>query len=374
MFLFSHFREIDNLTATKFIPVLNEVVVGTLINDQTTSEHKYLFIQNVIEYLLEKMQSLEVTTLKAIFQIFNSIWSFLPVIRHETCKAMIERVSKNKDYEKYMRAMHKKRMQEYQFYKLYEKMHQYAVEYFGVLKSTMNLGIPVKDELIRGFWFLLNAMQKDTYEELIDDLIETASEVHAKATIGGVLCNVAARDSAQAKKIVDFVLKKLLTKEGDSYELTYHNYSLTELYLSILNSVIYQSSEALRGNIVTIFELLKLLVKDVEKENQRKDTINLVVSTLRSFVEFIVQYKGVISEENLKSDEYLSKLWQNNNQLDTEKIEFSITTLDEKNMDSVIKVLEEMLLPWLKQNVQDVCTKNLLKIFSGILKEIHVNL
>lgn len=244
MFIFKNFRQLDELTNLDFIQILGHVVQGVLVNDQEDSECKYEFIQNVIEYLLEQSSSLEVRILKPVLNVFNTIWGVLPILSNNWGKELIERVSKNGDYSKYLRAMQKKRIQEYQFYKLYEQMHQYATQYFEILKRIMNLGIPIKDELIRSFWAFFNAMRKEEYSLFVEDLIQNANSDHAGAVLGGALGNIATRDTQKAKDIIEWSLNKLLHQENGEIELSFHNYTITEFYLCIIKSVLYQNSEA----------------------------------------------------------------------------------------------------------------------------------
>lgn len=162
LFLFRNFSTLDGLANSKFISILSEVVVGSLVNTQVDSFYKFEFIQKVIVYLLDQLKSLDVSILNQIMEIFNHIWSCLPVLDKEWGKTIVEQTSKSGEYNKYMRIMVKKRKQEYQFYKLYESIQDYATEYFEVLKRVMNLGIPEKDNIVKAFWFLLNAASNET--------------------------------------------------------------------------------------------------------------------------------------------------------------------------------------------------------------------
>lgn len=372
LFLFKHFRELEVLTESKFLTILNDVVPGVLVNDQDNSENKFEFIENVILYLLDL--KLEVNSLKMTMEIFNCIWAMLPVLEPIVLKEMVERVSKNKDYEKYMKAMKKKRMQEYQFYRLYENLSTYAQRYFEILRTSMNLGIPLKDEIIRAFWYLFNAMQPTSYRPLVDSLLESMSEDHAKKYIGGIVSNVAARDRDTAEKVVELAVKKLVTQKDGHYELEYSNYGLIELYLTLLMSSIYQDSDVLKKYEDVVFEILKLLAARIEQENERNDVFSLVKAIGRSNVEFRIEYEGILSHEKIHSDEYLSKLWMNYNKLDTQNIKFSMKNIEESNILSYSSFLTEKLLPWAKESLKNSTEKHTLRTFSGILKEAHSNL
>jgi hypothetical protein len=372
LFLFRYFRDLEVLTESKFLTILSDVVPGVLVNDQNNSEFKFEFIENVILYLLDL--KLEVNSLKIIMQIFNCIWSVLPVLDSSTLKEMVERNSKNKDYEKYMRAMKKKRVQEYQFYKMYENISAYAQRYFETLQTSMNLGIPLKEEIIKAFWYLFNAMQPSSYRPLVDSLFGNMSEDHAKKLIGGIISNVTARDKETAEKVVEMAVKKLVTEKDGNFELEYSNYSLTELYLTLLMSSVYQDADVFKKYEDVIFQILKLLVARIEQENERTDVISLVRSIGRSNVEFKIEYEGILPKEQLQSDEYLSKLWKNYNKLDTQDIKFPIKSIAESNVTDYLSFLTDKLLPWVKENVQNCTEKQTLRTFSGILQEAHSNI
>lgn len=136
--MFTNFSELSDLVNIKFMTLLSDIVVGVLVNDSKNSSYKYQFIQNVIEYLLEQTKHLDEAVLKSVIQIFNTIWAILPVLPKDWGKSVIEQTHPEVDYTKYMKSIKTKRPQEYQFYKLYEKVYDYAVEYFDLLKSAMN--------------------------------------------------------------------------------------------------------------------------------------------------------------------------------------------------------------------------------------------
>lgn len=309
MFLFANFADLEQLASNRFIAILNELIIGVLVNTQNTSQTKYDFIQRVIEYLISQAQSMDVSIMKGIMNIFNTIWSVLPAVSKDWSKGVVESISKSGDYNKYMKTVKKNRVQEYQFYKLYEKIQDYTTEYFNILKNYMNLGIPLKDDIIRAFWFLLNSMQPDVYTPLVQDLIDTANQEHSKVIIGGVLGNIAARDAEQASKIAKLALNKLIDLDDGKVQLNYSNFSITEFYLIILNSVVYQSSEATSKNIDKLFELIKLLIGENDKDKTR-GYASLLKAILKSYSEFAISYSGLLHESSTK--EFCSNLWINN--------------------------------------------------------------
>ena len=170
LFLLSNFTELEGLSKSKFIKLLTEIVPGVLVNDQHDVGSKFEFIQKVLDYLVNQVESFEGDLLKDTIKVFNAIWSVLPVLPKEWGQGVVEQTSKSKDYTKYMRTMNKKRKQEYQFYKLYENIHEYATKYFKVLVNIMNLGVPIADELTSGFWYLLNVISNKL---LVKDLVDS---------------------------------------------------------------------------------------------------------------------------------------------------------------------------------------------------------
>ncbi|CAI2384075.1 unnamed protein product [Moneuplotes crassus] len=374
IFVLKNFRELDNLTSERFIPILNEVILGTLVNDQNTSEYKYEFLQNSIEYLLEQAQEMDTKKLKTILQIFDSIWAVFPVLSSTWGKEFVEKFSKNKDYTKYLRAMKKKRIQEYQFYKFYEKVEDYATEYFGLLKKIMNSGAPIKNETIRAFWNLLNAMRKDVYTPLIKDLVETADVDNASEVLSKSIGNIAVRDDGLSCELVEHYLNKLLSKEGDQYELTYHNYSITQFNLVILNVLVYQNRAAASKHFDKIFELMKTLYSEASQEREIRHLVNLAKHFTAPFAFFSIVYKGILSDEQLASEEYMKHLWENAGKLTCDKLNFEIISVDQDSIAFFSNALEKQILPWLQVKLEENVEKHQLKILSGILKSISVNL
>ena len=103
----------------------------------------------------------------------------------------------------------------------------------------MSFGIPLKVDIIIiiiiiVFWFLLNLIQTDVYALFILELIDSVNQEHSKVIIGGVLENIAARDSEQKLKITKYVLDKLLNFEERKAQLNYSNFAISEFYLIII--------------------------------------------------------------------------------------------------------------------------------------------
>ena len=191
MYLLAQFPNLSDLVNTNFLTLIHDIVVGVIINDECNSKYKYEFIQNSIEYMLEQSKSLNDSILPKVIQIFNLIWSVFPVLDAEWSKELIMKKSKNKDYHKSMKNLTNK--QEFQFYKLYEKMHGYAMEYFELLKAAMNCDLEISNDIIKGFKYVLNAMKPGVFEPLIKNLIETSSQEHSKLELGRITNNIASR-------------------------------------------------------------------------------------------------------------------------------------------------------------------------------------
>ena len=138
MYIFQNFINLSDLVNIKFLCLLKDIVVGVIVNAETESIYKFQFIQNVIEYLLEQIKLLDTTVLLAVINIFNIIWTSFPVLPKNWGKNIVEKTNPDINYSKYMKSIKAKRPQEFQFYKLYEKIYEYAVEYFDILKSAMN--------------------------------------------------------------------------------------------------------------------------------------------------------------------------------------------------------------------------------------------
>jgi hypothetical protein len=131
-------------------------------------------------------------------------------------------------------------------------MHDYGFKYFDMLATTMNCGLNIKDDITRAFWYVLNAMEPSLLNELSLELIESSNIDHARRILGSVLANISCKSLEQSDNAMNVVINKLITKDSeadqdcDGYKLGFQNYSMTEYYLTILNSMSYQNKEIVR--------------------------------------------------------------------------------------------------------------------------------
>lgn len=204
--MLNDFLNLSELVNTTFMPLIFDVVVGVIINKSENSQYKYQFIQNVIEYLLEQTKLLDATVLKSVIQIFNLIWAVFPVLPKTWGKSLIEKTHPETDYTKYMKNIKNKSPQEYQFYKLYEKIYDYAVEYFDLLKSATNCDLAIDKDITRGFRYVLNAMPPEVFQPLVRDLFECSNQQYSKSILGRIANNIASRSPEEAKEILKFCL------------------------------------------------------------------------------------------------------------------------------------------------------------------------
>ena len=370
LFLLSNFTELEGLSKSKFIKLLTEIVPGVLVNDQHDVGSKFEFIQKVLDYLVNQVESFEGDLLKDTIKVFNAIWSVLPVLPKEWGQGVVEQTSKSKDYTKYMRTMNKKRKQEYQFYKLYENIHEYATKYFKVLVNIMNLGVPIADELTSGFWYLLNVISNKL---LVKDLVDSWNQDHAGPILGKVLANVSERDHELAIEITKHLLSKLISDEGGIKSLSYNNYKITHYYLTILSSIIYRSKETVYECFADIFELIKLLVNEAEEDMHRGDVASLVKSVLGALTTFSVKTKHITEKEVWSSVEYQSKIWSNIGKLDPESIEFTLSEITNSDVDMFIDIMKNYFISWLKSAAEIISDKNSMKSVTQILCEIEAS-
>lgn len=88
--------------------------------------------------MLDQAKVINIDIFKKIIGIFNSIWSVFPVLEKNWSQQLLATLHPKHDYLKCMRVFKANKVQEYQFYKLYENMTSYALEYFELLKTAMN--------------------------------------------------------------------------------------------------------------------------------------------------------------------------------------------------------------------------------------------
>lgn len=203
MYIFQNFCELSDLVNIKFLSLLGDVVVGAILNPETNSKYKYKFIQNSIEYLLEQIKLNDSNILRFVIFIFNIIWAAFPVLPKEWGKDLIESSHQGVTYSKYMKSIKSKNPQEYQFYRLYEKIHEYAVEYFHMLTKAMNADLSISNEIIKGFKYLLNAMPPEIFQPLGIGLVENSDICNSKSILGRVVNNIACRNSDTANEMLN---------------------------------------------------------------------------------------------------------------------------------------------------------------------------
>ena len=112
-----------------------------------------------------------------------------------------------------MRTIKHRWIQEYQFYKLYEKIYDYGVEYFYLLKSAMNWDLSISGDIIKGFKYLLNSMQPKVFGPLIKDLLESNNIEKSMYIVGKVVNNIASRSLEVSKDMFEFWLNHRLLEK-----------------------------------------------------------------------------------------------------------------------------------------------------------------
>ena len=252
MYIFQNFLDLSDLVSLKFLSLLYDIVVGVIVNTETESKYKYQFIQNVIEYLLEQTKLLDSVILKTVIGIFNIIWVSFPVLPADWGKNLIEKNNPEMDYSRYMKHIRNKNPQEYQFYRLYEKIYGYAVEYFDILKSAMNCDLSISGEIIKGFKFLLNAMPSEVFKPLILDLLENSNQKYSKRILGRIVNNIAWRSPETANKLLKFSIDhRLLEEDEETGEDTLASYKFdtNDYYISIVSSAAYRYKEGAKAYI-----------------------------------------------------------------------------------------------------------------------------
>jgi hypothetical protein len=375
MYIFREFPNLSDLVSFRFFELLNDVVCGVILNTQTNSKYKFKFIENVILYLLEQGKALGMN-FKSIISLFNHIWAVFPVLPKDWPKEVISKTHPGIDYSKHMKTLKNKNIQEYQFYKLYEKMNDYALEYFDLLKTAMNWDLSMDSSIIKGFKYLLNAMKPGSFEHLIIDLMETCHQEYSKVIIGRIINNMAARSPKQSEKILKFLLENRLFEVNDdgSWTLFSFNYDTIDYYLFILSSAAYQNKESAKLYIEKIITLFKLITEHFKEDKHKNDFQNILRAIISPFTAPSLDYPWILSLSRWESIECQANLWKNIGILDEKDFEVSFQMFNEKDIDVVIYAINDHILPWIEDIAHKNSDKNniktVLKILGEILKDL----
>lgn len=332
-------------------------------------------MQNSIEYLLEQTKMLSEPVLKSTILIFNLIWSVLPIVDANWGKNLIEQLGL--DYSKHMRAIKHKRVQEYQFYRLYEKIHGYGVEYFNLLKTAMNCDLSISHDIIKGFKYLLNAMQPEIFDPLIKRLLDATNLEQSKFIVGKIVNNIASRSPEQAKQMLEFCFDhRLLEKDEQTgcETLFSYNYPTNEYYLYIMSSAAYHNKRCAKECLGKIIALFKLITENFEEDKHQNDFTHFSRALISPFAKFNIKYPWVIPRDSWESVEFQANLWRRLGTFNCSKIELELEVITQDDIESVAMVISDHLLPWVKDQFSKSSDKNKLKTTLEILCELHEKL
>lgn len=374
MYMFQNFHNLSDLVNVKFLVLLHDIVVGVILSDQTNSNYKYNFIQNVIKYLLEQTKLLDAVVLKGVVAIFNIIWTNFPVLPVSWGKNLIESEHPGIDYHKYMKNIKVKSPQEYQFYKLYEKIHDYAIEYFDILKSAMNLDLSISSELIKGFKFLLNAMPVEVFKPLVLKLLESSNMQYSKSILGRIVNNIASRSPETAKEMLAFCLDhRLLEKDEETGKdvLFSYNYDTNDYYISIVSSAAYQNKEGAKAYIKKIITLFKLITENFEEDKHKNNFNELFRALISPFTKLNIKFPWIINLEKWSNRSYQSSLWKNIGKCYFDKVNVELEHITQEDIDIVIEIVNDHIFPWLQHLVETCKDKNQVKIASIIVTDVY---
>lgn len=206
--------------------------------------------------------------------IFNTIWSVLPIVDKNWGKNLIETTHPGFDYNKYMRMIKNKSVQEYQFYKLYEKIYDYGVEYFYLLKSAMNCDLSITTEIIKGFKYLLNSMHPEVFGPLVKDLLESNSIEQSMRIVGKIVNNIASRSYKISKDIFEFCLNHRLLERNEEKgcdTLFSYNYETNEYYINIMSSTAYHNKQLTSTYLGKIMSVFQLITENFEEDKHKNN-------------------------------------------------------------------------------------------------------
>ena len=238
--------------------------------------------------------------LNKTISIFNLIWSVLPIVDKNWGKNLIETIHPGSDYNKYMRTLKNKSIQEYQFYKLYEKMYDYGVEYFYLLKSAMNWDLSISSEITKGFKYLLNSMHPEVFSPLIKDLLDSNNIEQSMYIVGKIVNNIASRNYKISKDIFEFWLNhRLLEKneENESDTLFSYNYDTNEYYIGIMSSTASHNKQLTSTYLSKIMSVFRLITENFEEDKHKNDFSYFSKALISSFTKFNIKYQWLIPIE-----------------------------------------------------------------------------
>jgi hypothetical protein len=350
------------------------MVIGVIVNNQTNSKYKYEFIHNVIKYLLEQTKLLDTAVLKGVITIFNVIWTAFPVLPANWSKNLIESEHPGTDYHRYMKSIKAKNIQEHQFYKLYEKMHDYAIEYFDILKSAMNLDLSISSEIIKGFKYLLNAMPVEVFKPLVLTLLESSNMQYSKSILGRIVNNIASRSPETAKEMLEFWLDhRLLEKDEDTGKdvLFSYNYETNDYYISILSSAAYQNKEGAKAYINKIITLFKLITENFEEDKHKNNFNELFRALISPFTKLNIKFPWIIDLDKWSDRSFQVDLWKNIGECYFDDVKVDIEHITQEDIDIVIEIVNDHILPWLQHLIETCKDKNDVKMASIIVTDVY---
>ncbi|CAI2383914.1 unnamed protein product [Moneuplotes crassus] len=374
MYIFQNFCELSDLVNIKFLSLLGDVVVGAILNPETNSKYKYKFIQNSIEYLLEQIKLNDSNILRFVIFIFNIIWAAFPVLPKEWGKDLIESSHKGVTYSKYMKSIKSKNPQEYQFYRLYEKIHEYAVEYFHMLTKAMNADLSISNEIIKGFKYLLNAMPPEIFQPLGIGLVENSDICNSKSILGRVVNNIACRNSDTANEMLNLCIDHhMLEKDEETGEdtLVSYKFDTNDYYIHIISSAAYRYKEGAKAYIKKLTTLFKLITEHFEEDKHKNDFENLLRALISPFTRLNVKFPWIVAADLWEEKEFQLNLWNKIGDLYCKKIPINLEYITEEDIQIAINVIKDYIFPWVKGLAEKCKDKNQIKTVSIILCDLY---
>jgi len=374
IYILQNFNHLNELVNTRFLNLLLDIVVGVIVTPEQNSKYKYQFLQDTFEYLLEQTKLLDATVIKSVIQIFNIIWAVFPVLPKDWGKKMIEKTHPDTDYNKYMKQIKIKNIQEYQFYKLYEKVYDYAVEYFDLLKSAMNWDLSITNDIIKGFKFLLNAMPPEIFSPLVKDLLECSNQQYSKFILGRIVNNIASRSPGQAKEMLKFWLDhRLLEKDDETgkHTLVSYNFDTNDYYIEILSSAAYHNKEGARAYFNKILMLFKLITENFEEDKHKNDFTTLLRALISPFAKLNAKYPWVINKANWDDLDYQANLWNTLGKLDISMIKLEVEQITQEDIEIIVEVVTDHIFPWIREMITSKSDRNSVKTVSIILTDVY---
>ena len=133
----------------------------------------------------------------------------------------------------------------------------------------------------------------------------------------------------------------------------FHNKQLTSSYLSKIMSV------------------FRLITENFEEDKHKNDFSYFSKALISWFTKFNINYPWLIPKEKWESTEFQSNLWRLLGSKTIDNISIELETITQEDIETLILVINEHILPWIKDQINKWNNKNSVKTTIEILSEFH---